>query len=84
MGRSQRAAICGVSWNNPERTAVVTDRVFSTMVITLVLVCVSLATPAEAQLNTQHIKGTVGLKKRIASASRRLLHRAALLRLQDR
>jgi hypothetical protein len=47
MGRSQRAAICGVSWNNQERTAVVTDRVFSTMVITLVLVCVSLATPAE-------------------------------------
>src|SRR5689334_13282312 len=62
MGRSQRAAICGVSWNNPERTTVVTERVFSTMVITLVLVCVSLATPAEAQLNTQHIKGTVGLK----------------------
>jgi hypothetical protein len=32
------------------------------MAIAVVLVCVSLVAPAEAQLNTQHIKGTVGLK----------------------
>jgi len=41
---------------------VVTNRVFSRMVIAVVLGCVSLVVPAEAQLNTQHIKGTVGLK----------------------
>ena len=40
----------------------VTNRVFSRMVIAVVLGCVSVVTPAEAQLNTQHIKGTVGLK----------------------
>jgi len=40
----------------------VTNRVFSRMVIAVVLGCVSVAAPAEAQLNTQHIKGTVGLK----------------------
>jgi hypothetical protein len=28
----------------------------------VVLACVCIAAPAEAQLNTQHIKGTVGLK----------------------
>jgi hypothetical protein len=55
-------AIGGVSSDNPERTAVVPDRVFSRTVIAVVLVCVSLVAPAEAQLNTQHIKGTVGLK----------------------
>jgi hypothetical protein len=44
------------------RTAVVTNRVFSRMVIAVVLGCVSMVAPAEAQLNTQHIKGTVGLK----------------------
>ncbi len=32
------------------------------MVIAVVLVCISPVKPAEAQLNTQHIKGTVGLK----------------------
>jgi hypothetical protein len=40
----------------------VTNRVFSRMVIAVVLGCLSAVTPAEAQLNTQHIKGTVGLK----------------------
>jgi hypothetical protein len=32
------------------------------MMMVVVLACVSMAAPAEAQLNTQHIKGTVGLK----------------------
>ena len=32
------------------------------MVIAIVLGCLSVVAPAEAQLNTQHIKGTVGLK----------------------
>jgi hypothetical protein len=32
------------------------------MVIAVVLGCLSMVAPAEAQLNTQHIKGTVGLK----------------------
>jgi hypothetical protein len=32
------------------------------MLLVVVLACVSIAAPAEAQLNTQHIKGTVGLK----------------------
>jgi hypothetical protein len=41
---------------------VVTSRVFSRMVIVVVPAFVSLVAPAEAQLNTQHIKGTVGLK----------------------
>jgi hypothetical protein len=41
---------------------VVTNRVFSRMVIAVVLGFVSMVAPAEAQLNTQHIKGTVGLK----------------------
>lgn len=40
----------------------VTSRVFSRMVILVLLAFVSLAAPAEAQLNTQHVKGTVGLK----------------------
>ena len=40
----------------------VTSRVFSRMVIVVVPAFVSLVAPAEAQLNTQHIKGTVGLK----------------------
>jgi hypothetical protein len=40
----------------------VTNRVFSRMVIAVVLGCLSAVAPAEAQLNTQHIKGTVGLK----------------------
>ena len=40
----------------------VTNRVFSRMVIAVVLGCVSIVAPAKAQLNTQHIKGTVGLK----------------------
>jgi hypothetical protein len=51
-----------LSSDNQERTAVVTNRVFSRTVIAVVLVCVSLVAPAGAQLNTQHIKGTVGLK----------------------
>src|SRR6478672_7692696 len=66
MGRSRRTqnalAIGPVSSDNQERTAVFTDRVFSRMVVAVVLLCVSLVAPAEAQLNTQHIKGTVGLK----------------------
>jgi hypothetical protein len=41
---------------------VVTNHVFSRMVIAVVLGCVSMVARAEAQLNTQHIKGTVGLK----------------------
>jgi hypothetical protein len=41
---------------------VVTNRVFSRMVIAAVLGGVSMVVPAEAQLNTQHIKGTAGLK----------------------
>ena len=32
------------------------------MVTVIVLACVCMVAPAEAQLNTQHIKGTVGLK----------------------
>ena len=40
----------------------VTSRVLSRMVIAVVLVCVSPVKSAQAQLNTQHIKGTVGLK----------------------
>lgn len=32
------------------------------MVIAVLLGCISMIAPAEAQLNTQHIKGTVGLK----------------------
>jgi hypothetical protein len=66
MGRSQRTpsalVIGGVSSVNQEGTAVVTNRVFSRMVIAVVLGCVSMVAPAKAQLNTQHIKGTVGLK----------------------
>jgi hypothetical protein len=41
---------------------VVTNHIFLRMVIAVVLGCVSIVAPAEAQLNTQHIKGTVGLK----------------------
>jgi hypothetical protein len=52
----------GVSSDKQERTAVVTNRVFSRMVTAVVLGCVCMVAPAEAQLNTQHIKGTVGLK----------------------
>jgi hypothetical protein len=53
----------GVSSDNQERTAVVvTNRVVSKMIIAVVIGCVSLVAPAEAQLNTQHIKGTIGLK----------------------
>jgi hypothetical protein len=63
MGQSQRTpnalAIGGISSDNQKRTAVVTNRVFSRMVIAVVLGCVSMVAPAEAQLNTQHIKGTV-------------------------
>jgi hypothetical protein len=40
----------------------VKNRVFSTMVMVVVLTCAFRVAPAEAQLNTQHIKGTVGLK----------------------
>ena len=40
----------------------VTNRVFSSLVITVILGFVSMVAPAEAQLNTQHVKGTVGLK----------------------
>ncbi len=40
----------------------VTNRVFSTMVMVVVLGFVSMVAPAQAQLNTQHIKGTAGLK----------------------
>jgi hypothetical protein len=52
----------GVSSDNQERITVITNRVFSRMVIAVVLGCVCMVAPAEAQLNTQHIKGTVGLK----------------------
>jgi hypothetical protein len=55
-------AIGGVSSDNQERTAVVTDRIFSRILMVVVLGCVCRVAPAEAQLNTQHIKGTVGLK----------------------
>jgi hypothetical protein len=48
--------------DNQERTVVVTSRVLSRMLMAVVLGCVSMVVPAEAQLNTQHIKGTVGLK----------------------
>jgi hypothetical protein len=41
---------------------VVTTHGFSRMVIAVVLGCVTMVARAEAQLNTQHIKGTVGLK----------------------
>jgi hypothetical protein len=41
---------------------VVTNHVFSRMVIAVVLGYVTMVARAEAQLNTQHIKGTVGLK----------------------
>lgn len=40
----------------------VTNRIFSRMLIAAVLACVWRVAPVEAQLNTQHIKGTVGLK----------------------
>jgi hypothetical protein len=40
----------------------VKNRVLSTMVMVVVLTCVWMITPAEAQLNTQHIKGAIGLK----------------------
>jgi hypothetical protein len=36
---------------------VVTNHVFSRMVITVVLGCVSMVARAEAQMNSQHIKG---------------------------
>jgi hypothetical protein len=52
----------GVSSDDQERIMVITNRVFSRMVIAVVLGCVCMVAPAEAQLNTQHIKGTVGLK----------------------
>ncbi len=52
----------GVSSGNQERTVVLTNRLFSRMVMVVVLGCVSMVAPVEAQLNTQHIKGTVGLK----------------------
>jgi hypothetical protein len=55
-------AIGGVSSGNRKGTAVVTNRVFSTMVMVVVLGFVSMVASADAQLNTQHIKGTVGLK----------------------
>jgi hypothetical protein len=51
-----------VSVEQPERAAVLTNRVFSRMVMVVVFGGVCRVTPAEAQLNTQHIKGTVGLK----------------------
>jgi hypothetical protein len=51
-----------VSVRQPERAAVVTNRVLSRIVLLGVLACVCRVAPAEAQLNTQHIKGTVGLK----------------------
>jgi hypothetical protein len=51
-----------VSSDNQERTAVVTNRVSVRMVMVVVLASVCVAARAEAQLNTQHIKGTVGLK----------------------
>ena len=66
MGRSRRTqyalATGDVSSDNKEKAAVVTNRVFSRMGMAVVLSCVSTVVPAEAQLNTQHIKGTVGLK----------------------
>ena len=40
----------------------ITIRVSLKMVTVIVLACVCMVAPAEAQLNTQHIKGTVGLK----------------------
>lgn len=46
----------------PERAAMLTDHVFSRIVLLVVLACIGSVAPAEAQLNTQHIKGTVGLK----------------------
>ena len=48
--------------DNQERNAVVMKRVSLRMVTVIVLACVCMVAPAEAQLNTQHIKGTVGLK----------------------
>jgi hypothetical protein len=54
--------IGGVSSDKQEGTTLVTNRVPWRIVIAVVLGCVSMVAPAEAQLNTQHIKGTVGLK----------------------
>jgi hypothetical protein len=45
-----------------ERTAVVKNRVSVLMATAVFLACVGMAAPAEAQLNTQHLKGAVGLK----------------------
>ena len=38
------------------------DGVAFRMAMSIALVCSCFVAPAEAQLNTQHIKGTVGLK----------------------
>jgi hypothetical protein len=38
------------------------NRACLTVAMSVVLACVFRAAPAEAQLNTQHLKGTVGLK----------------------
>jgi hypothetical protein len=66
MGRSQKtpnaSARCGASPDNQERIAVISSRVFARTLVAVVLGWVSMVAPAEAQLNTQHIKGSVGLK----------------------
>jgi hypothetical protein len=48
--------------DNQERTAVLTNRFSLRIVIVVVLAWVCTVAPAQAQLITQHIKGTVGLK----------------------
>jgi hypothetical protein len=53
---SQRHATC------TSTTHVLTHRLFPTMVIAVVVACASPVTAVQAQLNTQHIKGNVGLK----------------------
>jgi hypothetical protein len=56
------STIGDISSDNQEGTTLIINRLISRMVIAVVLGCVSLVAPAEAQLNTQHIKGNVGLK----------------------
>jgi hypothetical protein len=66
MGRSKRtphaSSTGGVSADNQERTAVITSRAFARTLVAVVLACIAMGAPAEAQLNTQHLKGTAGLK----------------------
>jgi hypothetical protein len=61
LSRRKRAAT-GVPSDKLEPTTVIKTKASLRMVMVVVLASIWMAAPAEAQLNTQHIKGTIGLK----------------------